>query len=102
MEIVLIEPNKGNHDCVLEVKEVETSPEAWDEAHLYIGVNECLTTFWGTWKGKRVLFLCNDNGIAMGLAPNKDATLAYLGQCIPGVMHVILGRCVALLDKELW
>jgi hypothetical protein len=102
MKIVLIEPNKGGAGCVLEEKEVDSACNAWLEANNYIGENECLTTFRGTWEGERVLFLCNDNGMALNLAPNKTATLAYLDQCIPGTMHVILGRAVALIDRELW
>ena len=82
--------------------DVAHEKEAWKEAKLFIGPDQTLTTFWGTWEGIRVLFLCNDNGMALNLAPNKQGTLAYLGQCVPGVMHVISGPIVGLLDSELW
>ena len=79
---------------------VMNASEAWKEAKKFIG-DATLTTFWGTWEGRRVLFLCHDM-FTDDLRPNKQATLAYLGQCIPGTMHVIFGPVVGLLNKELW
>lgn len=96
----IIEPDPVYED----IDEVE---DAWGRAKSFISEHSgekqsTLTTFWGTWEGVRVFFLCNDNGIAMGLKPNKKATLAYLDQCIPGTMHVVVGPAVGLLDPELW
>ena len=84
---------------VIEV-EFEIGEHCYEHAKEFIG--DHFTTFWGTWEGKRVLMLCDDMGMHKNLAPNKRATLAYLDQCIPGTMHVILGPAVALMDEELW
>ena len=107
--IVMIDNCKGEQhkphtweDAEPVYHEVERSTEAWEEAKEFIGPDQTLTTFYGRWENVRVLFLCNDNGIALNLAPNRQATLAYLGECVPGTMHTILGPVVGLLDPELW
>ncbi len=81
-------------------EEVRTRREAWTEAKKFIG-DVTLTTFWGTWENRRVLFLCHDM-FTDDLQPNKQATIAYLGECVPGTMQVIFGPVVGLLDPELW
>jgi hypothetical protein len=103
--IVLIDEDDNKPPFKRNIREpdkVSSSDEAWNKAKKFIGLDETLTTFWGTWQNERVLFLANDNGMALNLFPNTPATLAYLDQCIPGTMHVILGPVVALVDKELW
>lgn len=99
-----------NH-CVKDGEEIEvrvdSENEAWENATDFISKftpeeESTICHFWGTWKDKRVLFLCNDNGFALRLDPNKQATLAYLGQCLPGTMHVVVGPVVALLHRDLW
>jgi len=67
----------------------------------FIGKDVILTHFWGTWDKKRVMFWCYDL-MDEHMPPNKQATLAYLGECLPGTMHVICGPVVGLLDPELW
>ena len=104
-EIILIGPcdiHKGYPQDATPIRKKVSSPEeAWEEAKAFLD-DAVITTFWGTWNKKRVLWLCDDNGMAKDLMPNKQATLAYLDQCIPGTMHVILGPAVCLYDEELW
>jgi len=80
---------------------VKHATEAMEETKKFIG-DVTFTHFWGTWEGKRVMFFCYDMIEGAGLQPNKQATIAYLQQCIPGTMHVIFGPVVGLLDPELW
>lgn len=109
MQIVMIDNCHGEQgkphtwqDSEPVYEDVANEGESWKEAKKFIGPDQTLTTFWGTWNNNRVLFLCNDNGMALNLAPNKQGTLAYLGECVPGTMHVILGPVVGLLDPALW
>ena len=96
------EYNKGTlKDAEPVYESVKNSNEAIDEMHKFIGKDVVLTNFWGTWDGKRALFFCTDM-FHDGLMPNKQATLAYLGECIPGTMHIIYGPVVGFLDPELW
>ncbi len=83
-------------------EDVDNSEDAFRVAKEFIGANQTLCHWWGDWEGVRVMFLADDNGIARELKPNKQGTLAYLGQCIPGTLHVIVGPVVGLLDPELW
>jgi hypothetical protein len=82
-------------------EEVKNFEEAREEMHKFIGRDVILTTFWGTWENTRALFMCHDM-MTDDLKPNKQATLAYLGECIPGTMHIIYGPVVGFLDPELW
>ena len=79
---------------------VKHSEEAMEQVKLFMG-DVHLTHFWGTWDNRRVLFWSNDLFTA-DMNPNKQGTIAYLQQCIPGTMHVIFGPVVGLLDPELW
>jgi len=107
MKIVMIDQcsvheNRTVQDAEPVEVDVRNGKEAREETKIFIGRDQTLTHFWGTWEDKRVMFICNDNGIALGLRPNKQATIAYLGECIPGTMHVIVGPVVALMHKDLW
>lgn len=46
--------------------------------------------------GRVCQLLCNEDGYALGLRPNLEATKLYHGACRPGTTHMIVGDVVVL------